>query len=99
MIYTIHFWYKKSNSKKSAHKFEGIVFAKNEDHAKELVKNLFTDFPIVVEGMMTARGSLTERTLNDIYNERPELIGISPEQGHIYDEFSHRNSIRRYVGK
>lgn len=96
MIYSVHFYYHKRNSRKAASKFEGIVFAKNQAHAEELVKKLISDYPIEAEEPFSIIGGL-DKTLEEIYKERPELIGITPEQGYIYNEFMHRNTISRYV--
>ncbi len=96
MIYSVHFYYHKIGSRKAASKFEGIVFAKNQEHAEELVKKLISGYPIETEEPFGIIGG-SDKTLEEIYNERPELIGIIPEQGYIYNEFMHRNSISRYV--
>lgn len=96
MIYSVHFYYHKRNSKKAASKFEGIVFAKSQDHAEELVKKLFSAYPIETEEPFSIIGG-SGKILEEIYKECPELIGITPEQGYIYNEFMHRNSISRYV--
>lgn len=96
MIYSVHFYYHKIGSRKASSKFEGLVFAKDQDHAEELVKKMISDYPIEAEEPFSIIGG-SNKTLEEIYKERPELNGISPEQGYIYDEFSHRNSINRYV--
>jgi hypothetical protein len=96
MIYSVHFYYHKRNSRKAASKFEGIVFAKSQDHAEELVKKLISDYPIEAEEPFSIMGG-PDKALEEIYKERPELIGITPEQGYIYNEVMHRNSISRYV--
>lgn len=96
MICSVHFYYHKRGSRKAATKFEGIVFAKNKDHAEELVKKLISDYPIEAEEPFSIIGG-SDKTLEEIYKERPELIGITPEQGYIYNEFMHRNFISRYV--
>ncbi|NLI93919.1 MAG: hypothetical protein GX434_17500 [Peptococcaceae bacterium] len=97
MIYSVHFYYHKINSKKTPNKFEGIVFAKSQAHAEELVRKMISNYPIEVEEPFSIIGSLSEKTLQEIYTERPELKGILPEQGYIYNEASHRNSISRYI--
>jgi len=96
MIYSVHFYYHKRGSRKAASKFEGIVFAKNQGHAEELVKKLISGYPIEAEEPFSIIGG-PDKTLEEIHNERPELIGITPEQGYIHNEFMHRNSISRYV--
>lgn len=96
MIYSVHFYYHKRGSRKAASKFECIVFAKNQDHAGELVKKLISGYPIEAEEPFSIIGG-SDKTLEEIYKERPELIGITPERGYIYNEFVHRNSISRYV--
>ena len=96
MIYSVHFYYHKRNSRKAASKFEGIVFAKSQVHAEELVKKLISNYPIEAEEPFSIMGG-SDKTLEEIYKERPELIGITPKQGYIYNEYVHRNSISRYV--
>ncbi|MBS4024136.1 MAG: hypothetical protein KGZ96_00510 [Clostridia bacterium] len=96
MIYSVHFYYDKTNSKKTVNKFEGIVFAKSREHAGEIIRKMISDYPIEVEEPFSIIGGL-DKTLEEIYNERPELNGITPEQGYIYNEFMHKNSISRYV--
>ncbi len=98
MIFSVHFYYRKLRSREAANKFEGIVFAENSKHAEELVRKLISDYPVEVDGRISIIGSITAKTLDEIYEERPEIREISPEQGHIYNEFFHKNSIRRYVG-
>lgn len=49
MIYSVQFYYHKRSSRKAASKFEGIVFAKNQDHAKELVKIYLPTFCLLFE--------------------------------------------------
>lgn len=97
MVYSVHCHFRKLSSNKASYKFEGIVFAKNNDHADDLVRKLLSNFPVKIESVSVIGNN--EKTLTEIYNERPELIGISPEQGYIYNEFVHEASIRRYVGK
>jgi hypothetical protein len=99
MIFSVHCYYQKNGSRKAAHKFEGIVFAKDREHASDLVERLLSDYPVSIEGMTNVAGGFTEKSLEQIYDERPELIGITPEQGYIYNEQFHRNAIRKYVGK
>lgn len=96
MIYSVHFYYHKRSSGKAASKFEGVVFAKSQDHAEELVKKLISNYPIEAEEPFSIMGG-SDKALEEIYKERPELIGITPEQGYIYNEIIHRNSISRYV--
>ena len=96
MIYSVHFYYHKRSSRKAASKFEGIVFAKSQNHAEELVKKLISDYLIEAEEPFSIIGD-SDKTLEEIYKERPELIGITPKQGYIYNEYVHRNSISRYV--
>ena len=96
MIYSIHFYFHKRNSKKAASKFEGIVFAKDQDHAEELVKKLISNYPIVAEEPFSIIGG-SDKTLEEIYKERPELNGITPEHGYIYNELLHRNSMSMYI--
>ncbi len=44
MIYSVHFYYHKINSKKARNKFEGILFAKSQEYAEELVRKMKNDF-------------------------------------------------------
>ncbi|SFH29141.1 hypothetical protein SAMN05660649_04603 [Desulfotomaculum arcticum] len=94
MIYSVHFYYRKVGSRKAAGKFEGIVFAKDQNHAEELVRKMISDYPIKPEEHFSIIGG-SDKTLEEIYNERPELNGITPERGYIYNEFMHRNYISR----
>jgi hypothetical protein len=96
MIYSVHFYYRKLLSNKAACKFEGIVFAKNKTHAEELIRKLISGFQIEVNDGIHIIGN-ESKTLDEIYKERPELMRVSPEQGFIYNEFSHKNAIRRYL--
>lgn len=96
MIYSVHFYYHKKGSRKAANKFEGIVFANNKDRAEELVKKILSNYPIEIEEPLSVIGG-SDNTLEEIYNERPELIGITPEQGYIYNKFMHKKAISRYV--
>lgn len=96
MIYSVHFYYKKLLSNKSASKFEGIVFAKDKTHVEELIQKLISGFPVEVKDGIHIIGT-ESKTLDEIYKERPELTRISPEQGFIYNEFAHKNAIRRYL--
>lgn len=65
------------------------MFAKSQDHEEELVKKLISDYLIEAEEPFSIiKGS--DNTLEKIYKERPELIGITPEQGYIYNDFTHR---------
>jgi len=96
MIYSVHFYYHKVGSRKAAGKFEGIVFAKDRNHAEELVREMISDYPIEPAEPFSIIGG-SDKTLEEVYNERPELNGITPDRGYIYNEFAHRNSISRYV--
>jgi hypothetical protein len=95
MIYSVHFHYHKIASNKAEGKFEGIVFAKNPEHAKELVTKMFSDFPVAI-GNLSIIGN-SEKSLSVIYDERPELFGIPPEEGYIYNEFYYRDKLRKYT--
>ena len=54
-----------------------------------MVKKLISDYLIEAEEPFSIiKGS--DNTLEKIYKERPELIGIMPEQGYIYNDFTHR---------
>lgn len=80
MIYTVHFYYSKIGSRKASGRFEGAVFALNEDHAEELINKLIAKYHIKVENFSIAGGALSRESLEEIYEERHELAGISPEQ-------------------
>lgn len=96
MIYSVHFWYSKIGSRKAARKFEGIIFAKDRDHAEGLIiVKLIGGLPIKIDGMMSIVGA--EKSLQEIYKERPELSGRSPEVGYIYNELYERGKIREYL--
>lgn len=94
MIYSVHGYYGKINSRKQQSKIEAIVFAANRELAQNLVEDLFHDYPAVLEGFSTVGGM--EKDLQKIYAQRPELAGISPEQGYIYNEMYHVNCIYKY---
>ncbi|MDP4092553.1 MAG: hypothetical protein Q8920_04260 [Bacillota bacterium] len=98
MIYSVHFYYSKLNSRKQPNKFEGIVFAKDQERVKELIEDMIKNYPIKLQEPLSIVGGVREKSLQEIYDERPELIGISPEQGYIYNEFPQKISIKRYVG-
>ncbi|MCY9593967.1 hypothetical protein PC41400_14755 [Paenibacillus chitinolyticus] len=97
MIYSVHCYFHKINSRKAGSKFEGIVFAKNKEHAEEIVRALFSKYPIEIESMSAV--GREDRTLDEVYTERPELIGISPERGYLYNEYTHKVRISKYAGK
>lgn len=96
MIYSVHFYYKKFNSRKQPGKFESIVFAKNKQRAKDLIYELISGLPIEIE-YMSVCGS-EDYTLEDIYAKRPELRGITPEEGYIYNREYYLNIFRKYSG-
>lgn len=89
------FYYTKFNSRKRPSKFEGIVFAKDEKRVKELKYELISGLPIEIEYMSICG---TEISLENIYEDRPELIGITPEEGYIYLRSYHFNNFREYSG-
>lgn len=97
MIYSVHGYYGKLGSRKREAKIEAIVFASSDKHAEELVKELFSGCPVYFDRFSVIHGEETD--LKKIYEQRPELIGTSPEKGYVYDEFAHSNTIRRYFGK
>ena len=94
MIYSVHVYYHKLNSRKRPAKIEAIVFAANKQMAEDMVRSLFTDYPVEFEPFSVV--GTEGKTLQEIYSERPELVGITPEQGYIYNWMSHINSIQRY---
>ena len=94
MIYSVHGYFGKINSRKQQSKIETIVFAEDRDLAEKLVKDLFDGYPANFERFSVVGGQ--ERDLNKIYEERPELRGIDPKKGYVYNEFYFRNDIARY---
>ncbi len=68
----------------------------DRNHAEQLVRKMISDYPIKPEEPFSIIGG-SDKTLEEIYNEHPELNGITPERGYIYNEFVHRNYISRYV--
>lgn len=95
MIFSVHFYYNKSNSRKQSSKFEGIIFAINESRVKELINEMLCDLPIDIESISIVGPNLT---LKEIYAERPELEGINPEEGYVYSRQYHLNNFRKYAG-
>jgi hypothetical protein len=96
MIYSVHFWYHKIRSRKAENKFEGLVFASDDKRVAELIKAMLLDFPVEAEPFNIICGN-RDATIDEIYIQRPELRGISPEQGCILDEFRHRKELYKYV--
>ncbi len=94
MIYSVHGYYGKINGRKPQAKIEAIVFAASPSLAQELVEKLFDGYPVLFDYFTVVGG--TEQDLQKIYRERPELVGIDPHRGYIYNQFSHKESIRRY---
>jgi hypothetical protein len=90
----VHFYYNKLNSRKASHKFEGLVFASSQEKAEQLIEELISKFPIKNERLTI---SSSKKTLEEIYNDRPELRGINPDEGCICDELSHIYNLRKYV--
>lgn len=96
MIYSVHGYYRKRNSRKQLSKIEAIVFANSRERAEELIEELFEDYPAELEPLSVVGG--LEHDLNKIYAERPELWGIDPNCGYIYNKMYHINCIRKYFG-
>lgn len=94
MIYSVHGYYSKMNSRKQPSKIEALVFADSRDRAEELVTQLFDGYPANLDSFSVV-GDL-ERDLKKIYDQRPELIGIDPNHGYIYNEMYHISCIRKY---
>ena len=94
MIYSVHGYYHKLNGRKMPSKIEAIVFAANRQMAEDMVRSLFAGYPAEIEFLNVAGAE--DKTLQEIYSERPELVGIAPEQGYIYNLTSHNNSIQDY---
>lgn len=94
MIYSVHGYYRKINGRKRESKIEAIVFAANSELAQSLIEKLFDCYPADLYGFSTIGG--TEKDLQVIYSQRPELIGIDPNQGYIYNKMYHTRCIQRY---
>lgn len=98
MIYSVHFYFSKLNSRKPSNKIETIVFAKDKMRAEELIRDMISNYPIKVEEPFSIIGSIPEKPLHEIYNERPELRNVPPEKGYIYNEYLLRSLIKKYIG-
>ncbi len=94
MICSVHGYYKKQGGKKAPMKIEAIVFASDEDKAEDLVRQLFSGYPADIEYLNTI--SNTRDNEETISNQRPELRGISPDTGYIYNKLYHRKIISKY---
>ena len=94
MIFSVHGCYKKQNSRKASSKIEAIVFARDMIKAEELFRRLFSGYPVDIEYFNTIHGN--QDSLEEIYAQRPELYGISPDTGYIYKELYHKNIISKY---
>lgn len=94
MIYSVHGYYGKINSRKKPSKIEAIVFAANSELAESLVEGLFDGYPADLQGFSTIGGM--EQDLQAIYSQRPELAGIDPNRGYIYKHIYHADCIRKY---
>lgn len=97
MIYSVHFWYRKFNSRKRPSKFESIVFASDKQRVRQLIDEMISGLPIEIDESISIVGS-EDQTLEEIYNERSVLRGISPEEGFIYLKAYHLKNIRKYAG-
>ena len=62
----------------------------NKKDNRYYLEKILTDLKFIID-------HTKDKTLEEIYKERPELMGITPEQGYIYNEYKHRDSISRYV--
>lgn len=94
MIYSVHGYYGKINSRKRPSKIETIVFAADSKSAQRLVEELFDGYPVEFEGFSTVGGM--EQDLQKIYDQRPELMGVDPKRGYIYNRSFHVDCIRKY---
>lgn len=94
MIYSVHGYYGKINSRKQQSKIEAIVFAEDRDLAEKLVIDLFEGYPADLEGFSVVGGM--ERDIDKIREERPELRYIDPKEGYIYNESIFRYDIAKY---
>lgn len=94
MIYSVHGYYRKLNSRKQPSKIETIVFASSSELAQELVERLFDGYPADLYGFSVVGG--LERNLQVIYEQRPDLKGIDPDRGYVYNHASLSTSIYRY---
>ncbi len=94
MIYSVHGYYRKINGRKQQGKIEAIVFAANSKLAQSLVEALFDGYPAELQGFSVIGGM--EKNLQKIYSQRPELAGITPERGYIYNKIIHMDRIRKH---
>ena len=98
MIYSVHFYYRKINSCKAISKCEAYVFANSRDRAEDLIKEMISGYDIETESLSVVNVTL-DRTLDEIYNTYPELIGVKPQDGKIIDEYMQRMRISRYLNR
>lgn len=94
MIYSVHGYYGKMNSRKAKSKIEAIVFASSRDMAENLILALFEDYSADVDYLSVVGG--IEKDVTKIYEQRPELIGKDPNCGYIYNEMYHIQCIKKY---
>ena len=94
MLYSVHGWYGKRNSRKQQPKIEAIVFAEDSYLARKLIESLFDGYPAKLDSFTTAGDN--EQSLEEIYQTNPELRFEDPKRGFIYNEIYHRNCIERY---
>lgn len=94
MIYSVHGYYQKISGRKAPGKIEALVFATSSEAAQRLVETLFDGYPAELQDFSVIGGM--EKNVQKIYSQRPELAGIAPEQGYIYNRMIHIDRIRKY---
>lgn len=94
MIYSVHGYYRKISGRKAPAKIEALVFATTAEAAQRLVETLFDGYPAELQDFSVSGG--VEKTVQEIYLQRPELAGIAPERGYIYNRMIHMDCIRKY---
>ena len=58
-----------------------------------MIENVIVEAGLFVE-YSTVIG--TDKSLEEVYNERSDLRGIEPERGYIYEEWPMRATLRKY---
>jgi hypothetical protein len=93
-IYSVHGYYGKLNSRKQHSKIEVIVYAKSATQAESMVRKLFDRYPADIEYLNVAGKRIEDG--ESIYDCRPELVGVNPDDGYIYNKFIHQRAIGKY---
>jgi hypothetical protein len=93
-VYSVHGYYGKLNSRKTHQKIEALVFAKTANQAENIVRDLFDRYPADIEYITVAGGQIENG--ESIYARHPELEGMNPDTGYLYNAFSHQSAIYKY---